>query len=119
MKVIVRQYPADMKHITLCPIADLHMGAKECMEREFAAYLKQIACDENALIILCGDLINNGIKSSVTNVYDEIYPPQEQKRRVVEFTAPCKRPDHLLGRRQSRTQDLQGNRNRHIREHGP
>lgn len=55
------------------------------MEKEFQAYLKAIAADDHAAVVLLGDLINNGIKSSVTNVYKEKYSPKEQKRQMVEL----------------------------------
>lgn len=75
MRVICRQYPAEWEHLTVYPIADVHWGAKECMESAFKAYIERIRQDERAVVVLCGDLINCGIKSSVTNVYDEKYSP--------------------------------------------
>lgn len=90
MKVIVRKYPEDMKTLTLYPISDVHLGAKECMEREFAQYLKAIASDDTAAVILAGDLCNNGIKSSVTDVYDEVYSPREQKHGMIDWLRPIK-----------------------------
>ena len=34
MRVIIREYPRDLPYLTLYPIADVHWGAAECMERE-------------------------------------------------------------------------------------
>ena len=50
--------------------------------------------EENSYIILGGDLINNGIKSSVSNVYDETMRPREQKKLLVEMLSPLK--DRIL-----------------------
>ncbi|MFA7463125.1 MAG: metallophosphoesterase family protein [Anaerovoracaceae bacterium] len=76
--------------MTLYPIADVHWGAQECMEREFCAYLKKIEADPTAAVLLGGDLINGGIKSSVTNVYEEKYTPHQQKKDMIELLAPIK-----------------------------
>ncbi len=90
MKVILREFPAEVEYITLYPIADVHLGAAECMEKKFEAYIKQIEGDPNALVLLGGDLINNGVKSSKTDVYKEKYPPDEQKERMTELLEPIR-----------------------------
>lgn len=90
MKVIIRQYPHETEYLTLYPIADVHWGAAECMEREFQAYLRKIREDESAAVLLAGDLINNGIKSSVTNVYEEKYTPHQQKKDMIALLEPIK-----------------------------
>lgn len=90
MKVITKEYPRDMEYLTLYPISDVHYGAAECMESEFQAYLKKIKDDPNAAVLLGGDLINNGIKSSVTNVYEEKYTPHQQKKDMIELLDPIK-----------------------------
>lgn len=88
MRVITKSYPSDWDYMTLYPISDTHIGAAECMEREIEQYIDRIAQDPRAAVILAGDIINNGIKSSKTNVYEEKYPPREQKRRAVELLRP-------------------------------
>jgi predicted phosphodiesterase len=60
------------------------------MEKEFEKYLRAIHDDASAAVVLAGDLLNNGIKSSKTNVYDEIYTPREQKIRMVNYLRPIK-----------------------------
>lgn len=90
MKVIIKEYPKDVPFLTLYPIADVHWGAAECMEQEFRAYIKRIASDPYAAVLLAGDLINNGIKSSKTDVYKEKYPPDLQKEMMVELLEPIK-----------------------------
>lgn len=90
MKVITRVYSGDMQYLTLYPISDVHWGAAECLEKEFKAYLKQIENDDTAAVLLAGDLINNGIKSSVTNVYEEKYTPHQQKKDMIALLEPIK-----------------------------
>lgn len=90
IKVIVKKYPEELSRLTLYPISDIHLGAKECMEKRIASYIKDIAKDDSSAVILAGDLLNNGIKSSVTNVYDEVYTPREQKVRMIEMLRPIR-----------------------------
>lgn len=77
-----------MEYLTLYPIGDVHWGASECMESEFKTYLKRIESDDHAAVVILGDILNNGIKSSVTNVYEEKYTPKEQKRQMIELLYP-------------------------------
>ena len=45
-------------------------------------------------IVLVGDLVNNGIRSSVANPFDETLRPREQKYRMIEYLKPIK--DRIL-----------------------
>lgn len=90
MRVITKTYPKDTEYITLYPISDVHWGAAECMEREFCAYLKKIEADPTAAVLLAGDLLNNGVKSSKTDVYKEKYPPDVQKEMMIDLLEPIK-----------------------------
>lgn len=90
LKVITRSYPPETEYLTLYPIADVHWGGAECMEREFQAYLRKIQEDESAAVLLAGDLINNGVKSSVTSVYEEKYTPHQQKKDMIALLEPIK-----------------------------
>lgn len=74
--------------ITIYPIADIHLGAAEHNESAWREFRTKIMKEENSYIILGGDLINNGIKSSVSNVYDETMRPREQKKLLVEMLSP-------------------------------
>ena len=90
MKVVIKEYPQDMEYLTLYPIGDVHWGAAECMEREFSNYIEKIRNDPHAGVLIAGDLINNGIKSSVTNVYEEKYSPHQQKKDMIALLEPIK-----------------------------
>lgn len=90
LKVIVKEYPRDMEYLTLYPISDVHLGAVECREREFTDYIERISKDDYAAVLLAGDLINNGIKSSVSNTYEEKYTPRQQKKRMIEMLEPIR-----------------------------
>lgn len=90
MKVITREYSKDMEYLMLYPISDVHWGAAECLEREFEDYLERIKNDPTAAVLLAGDILNNGIKSSKTDVYKEKYPPDIQKEMMIDLLEPIK-----------------------------
>jgi len=77
-----------MEYLTLYPIADVQWGAPNCKEREFREYVTRIKNDPTAAVLLAGDLINNGIKSSKTDVYQEKYPPDVQKEMITDILEP-------------------------------
>lgn len=75
---------------TLYAIADVHLGAEEANISAFEDLLLSIQTDPTAHIILHGDLIDNGLKSSVTNVYRQTMRPAEQKREMAKLLAPVR-----------------------------
>lgn len=76
------------------PIADIHLGDPKTDEELFKSFLKFILAKPNRYVILDGDLINNAIKTSVSNVYNEKYSPKDQKHMMCEFLRPIK--DRIL-----------------------
>ena len=85
-EMIVHKFPRE--DITIIPISDVHLGARECMEQEFIRFIDSIKDKPNVFLILGGDLISNGLKNSLTNVYEELYRPMEQKRMMAKILAP-------------------------------
>lgn len=80
--------------ITIIPVSDVHLGAKECDEQKFFTFLKKVAETPNTFLILAGDLINNATKSSVSNVFEDIYRPSDQKKMMAKLLEPVK--DRIL-----------------------
>lgn len=76
--------------IKIYPIFDVHLGAAEHMERAWSQFCVDILEDPNAYIILGGDLVNNATKTSVSNVYEEVMRPREQKRIITEMLTPLR-----------------------------
>jgi len=72
------------KDIKIYPISDLHIGASEFMLEAWKAFIKQLKKEPNSYITIQGDMLNNGVKNSVTNVYEETMSPSEQKRWLAE-----------------------------------
>ena len=84
--LIVHHFP-QRKDITIYPVADVHLGAAEHLTREWELFCQRIV-DEEAYLILGGDLINNSTRSSVSNIFEETMRPREQKKRMVEMLKP-------------------------------
>jgi predicted phosphodiesterase len=92
-EMIVHKFPA-RDDITIIPIADVHLGARECMEQEFISFINSIADKPNVYVCLLGDLLNNAVKSSVSNIYEELYRPSEAKRMMAKILEPIR--DRIL-----------------------
>lgn len=69
-------------------VADVHIGAKECDLDGFKAFCKRVESEPNSYIVLCGDILNNAVKDSLSNIYEERYTPQESKMLAYEILKP-------------------------------
>ena len=76
--------------ITIYPISDVHLGSLEHNAAEWRKFCEKINSEPNSYVILGGDLINNATRSSVSNIFEEVLRPQEQKERMVAFLTPIK-----------------------------
>lgn len=81
--------------IKLYAIGDVHIGAKEADLEGFSSFLRCLESESDSYMVIVGDVINNGVKDSVTNVYEETMPPSEQVEYTAELLAPVK--DKILG----------------------
>jgi hypothetical protein len=91
LDLIIHSLPKD---VSIYPIADVHLGAMEHAEKEWQEFLKKVE-SENAYVILNGDLLNNGVRSSkFVNPFEEAIRPRDAKRRMVEYLEPIK--DRIL-----------------------
>ena len=89
-KMIVRRFP-DRPDIKIYPIADVHLGAIECMEDKWQKFCAMIDNDPNAYLIIAGDLIQNATRNSIgRGVFEQVYRPREQKRLMVEYLKPLR-----------------------------
>ncbi len=81
--LIIYEFPKN-KDIKIYPISDLHIGAKECMLETWKDFMKRLKREKNSYITIQGDMMNNATKSSVSNVYEEIMSPSDQKRWLAD-----------------------------------
>ena len=92
-ELITYSFP-DREDLTIIPIADVHLGSKECMEDKFISFINNLAETPNVYLILAGDLINNATRNSVSNIFEERYRPADQKRMMAKILEPVK--DRIL-----------------------
>lgn len=83
------------RDIRVWAIGDVHIGAREANLREFEKLLRRVEDDDDSYLIMLGDMLNNGIKDSLTNVYDEVMPPSEQIEYAADVLSPV--ADKILG----------------------
>lgn len=89
-KMIVVKLPMELSYINIYPIADAHIGSQEFNEQMFKKWLKTVQEDEFGYVTLAGDMLNNGIKNSKTNCYEETMRPSAQKEYLYEALLPIK-----------------------------
>lgn len=88
-ELITHKFP-ERQDISIIPISDVHLGAREHLERKWVDFCNTVNATDNVFITLGGDLINNGTRTSVSNIFDETMRPREQKRMMVEYLTPIK-----------------------------
>lgn len=77
MTIITRE--VDETDITVYPIADVHLGAREHNAKAWSKFRERVANEDNSYLILAGDMLNNATRGSVGNPFEETLPPSEQK----------------------------------------
>jgi hypothetical protein len=86
-KLIVHKLP-DFDSIDIYPITDFHDGDSHTDEAMFENFVKFIKAAGNRYWLYAGDNLNNAIKSSVSNVYNEKRSPAQQKEHFIELVRP-------------------------------
>ena len=85
----------DSKIVNFYPLGDFHIGSSHYKEQELKEWVEVIKNDEHALAVIHGDIINNAIKTSVSDIYDEQLNPEQSIDRAVEIIEPIK--DKIIG----------------------
>lgn len=94
---VINKLPASnhANELRIVPLADAHYGSREFNETLWHNTIKRIQDDPNCFCVLVGDLIDNGLKNSLTNVYEATASPREQKEWLYNELLPIK--DKILG----------------------
>lgn len=85
MKVITHNLSQDFEELQILPLADVHLGDKNCNGNRLNELLDYIAETPNCYTILNGDLCNVAIKSSISDVYGENPMPMQQLETAVKL----------------------------------
>ena len=86
-ELITKRFNED---ITIYPITDVHLGSVEHNSKEWGKFIEKIKSEPNSYVVLGGDLINNATRSSVSNIFEELLRPREQKELMVKYLKEIK-----------------------------
>lgn len=105
MKVVVADLPSELEQIQLHIFSDWHIGDPLCDMPCIREQIARVKDTPNAFVICNGDLINNAVKTSPSDVYHITMSPQEQMTELISLLEPIK--DKILivstGNHESRT----------------
>ena len=85
--MIVRHFDGN-DDLTVLPIADVHLGSVDHLQKEWAEFAKNLSDRPNTYLVLGGDMINNNTKTSIASPWDDYMRPSEQKRVLAEMLRP-------------------------------
>ena len=77
-------------------VGDLHAGAIQSNLKGWERFNQIILDDPKAYVIFLGDMMNNATKSSVSNPYEDIMRPRDQKIYLKEHLADLAKADRIL-----------------------
>lgn len=86
--MITYKFPTDWDYVNLYPIACVHVGSPDFIEELWYKWKKTVMDDPKSGIILVGDIVDNGLKTSKTDSYRAILSPREQKRWITDELRP-------------------------------
>jgi predicted phosphodiesterase len=92
--MVVAQLPTTLEEAYIYPIGDLHLGDPSCTIDKLGRYLDSIGNRPNAYILLNGDLANTAIRSSVSNVHQEVMSVDDQVTELKRIFLPYR--DRIL-----------------------
>ena len=74
--------------INIYPLGDVHIDSKECNMRLLQEWVDMVKEDPYGRVVLIGDIMNMGLKSSLSNIYEEVLTPMQQKEVAFELLNP-------------------------------
>lgn len=86
MRFFNKRFPAE--GFTLYPIGDLHYGSAQCDLSFVKRVVAEIKDNPNAYWVGMGDLIENAIVGSKSDVYTQTVQPRDQIAHIVELFRP-------------------------------
>lgn len=106
MTMILHKLPRELGHINIYPLGDLHIGSPQFNFKIWEKWKAMVQNDPNGYVVIIGDLMDNGLKSSKTNSYDATMRPREQKEWLSEQIKDLK--GKILGATQGNHEERSG-----------
>lgn len=95
LEIITKRIDSN-KDVKLYAVGDLHAGAIQSDLKGWENFNKMILEDPMAYVIFVGDLMNNATRSSVSNPYDDVMRPRDQKRYLTEHLSDLVKSEKIL-----------------------
>lgn len=95
--MIVHKLPVEQPHVSIYPLSDLHLGSVGFKQELLDKWLKMVMADEFSKVVLVGDLINNALKTSKSNVYDDTMPPSKQRKELRNLLEKLEEHGKIIG----------------------
>lgn len=90
-----RRLPKDLKKLWIIPISDVHFGDPRFSLSHFKRTLKFIEDTPYAYCFLNGDLLDTALPSSVSDTFQQVKTPRQQRDWMIKQLIPIK--DKVLG----------------------
>lgn len=86
--VLIQSKFEELDYLNIYPLGDVHIGSKECDMELLKKWVEMVKNDPNGAVVIIGDMLNNGLKNSKSNVYEEVLTPMQQKEVCYELLNP-------------------------------
>ncbi|MFW6029671.1 MAG: metallophosphoesterase [Halanaerobiales bacterium] len=80
--------------LEIYPLSDTHLGDPLVDDRKLNSFIREILEEENRYVIVNGDILNWASKNAVSDIYTEMYHPNDQIDVAVDLLEPIK--DRIL-----------------------
>lgn len=88
MQTITAVLPSEYDELEIHPFGDLHIGDPMCNIDAIKSRISKVYDTENAVCVLCGDLINNAIAGGKSDVYTSTMSPMQSMFEVCDLFKP-------------------------------
>ena len=90
MKVIQIDLPSELEQIEVHTFADEHIGDQHSDIERVLQRIEYVKNTPNAYCILNGDIIDNATRTSLGDIYAQVFNPMEQLKKAVSIFEPIK-----------------------------
>ena len=87
-QLINHKLEVELPYINIYPIGDLHIGSGDFNEESFRRWKDVVTKDPYGKIVIIGDMLDNGLKTSKTNSFEASMQPFQQKQWLTNELRP-------------------------------
>jgi hypothetical protein len=81
---ILIDLPSEFKYVNIYFIHDVHYGSELFNEKKWEELKKRILADEKSVVCFVGDLMENAIPNSKSDIFTQTHSPAQQKEWVIQ-----------------------------------